>query len=147
MTTAELIQRITEMYGDFATPGMAKAVINKVQPLADRQRDKLYDTYTRTVPGNFKPDLKAIIDCMDKAGIKVEKQRTCPACNYAWYGTMHECPRCAYTPTDGDPLAYYDEWANGKGRFNRIAIQDLLRNMQRDKAVMVDRTGTGTSNQ
>lgn len=138
MTTAEFIKGITELYGDFATPGMAKAVINKVQPLADRQRDKLYDTYTRTVPGNFKPDLKAIIECMDKAGIKVETQRTCPACNYAWSSTSIDCPRCAYMPEDGDPLAYYDEWSEGYGRFNRMAIDEMLRNMRNGKSVMAN---------
>ena len=131
MTTNEFIQNLTDLYGEFTSTGMAKAVITRIQPLADRQRDALFDVYVRTVPGNFKPDLKTILECIDKAGIRTEKQKICPACNYAWSSTMYDCPRCAYIPSDGDPRIYYKEWSEGYGRFNRMAINELLANFGR----------------
>ena len=129
MTTNEFMISLIDLYGPFTSEGMAKAVIAKLQPLADRQRLKLFDVYIRTVPGNFKPDLKTILDCIDKAGIKIEKQKTCPACHYAWTGTMYECPRCAYMHTDGDPADYYKEWSEGCGRFWRPKIDELVLNL------------------
>lgn len=131
MTTNEFITSLIDLYGPFTSEGMAKAVVTRIQPLADRQRDALFDVYIRTVPGNFKPDLKTILECIEKAGIKTEKQKYCPACNYAWHGTMHECPRCAYMPSDGDPKVYHKEWSEGYGRFNRMAINELLSNFGR----------------
>ena len=138
MTTPEFLTQITDLYGDFATTGMARAVANKLQQLSDRQRDRLFDVYIKTIPGNFKPDLKAVIECIEKAGIKQENQRTCEACSYAWSSTSHDCPRCGYTKEDGDPVAYYHEWSEGYGRFNRMAIDEMLRNMRNGKSVMAN---------
>lgn len=126
MTTNEFMTSLIDLYGPFTSEGMAKAVITRIQPLADRQRDALFDVYIRTVPGNFKPDLKTVLECIEKAGIKTEKQKVCPSCNYAWSSTSVDCPRCAYMPTDGDPKVYYKEWSEGYGRFNRMAINELM---------------------
>lgn len=136
MTTQKYIQAIVSMYGDFATEGMGRAVVNKIQQLSDTQRQKLFDVYCRTVPGNFKPDIKTTLEAMDRAGIVPgEKSHSCSCCGYKWVGTSYICPICNYSESDGDPREYYNEWQYGRGRFNRQKLQEMFNALKMKHAV------------
>lgn len=136
MTTQEYIQNLVSMYGDFTTEGMGRAVVEKIKQLTDSQRQKLFETYCRIIPGNFKPDIKATLEAMDKAGIiPGESTRTCASCGNKWVGTSYCCPRCNYSKEDGDPIAYCNEWLNGTGRFNREQMAKLFENLKQKHSV------------
>lgn len=132
MSVQDFIHRLVEVYGDFVTEGMAKEVARIINKLAPRQREKLMETYLKLVPGNFRPDVKNIMFCMEQAGIRpCEIQKECPACSMRWASTAIECPRCGYDKNmDGDPLQYNKEWSTGTGRFTQVNINRLLENMQ-----------------
>mgnify|MGYP003293069644 CR=1 FL=1 len=135
MTGATFISEIISLYGEFTSEGMKRAVLARISELSDRQRDKLFDTYIRNIPGTYKPDLKNVLDCMDKAGIRPgEKVRTCEACGKSWSSTQMECPACGYTRECGDPDAYRREMLDGYGKFNKEVLRGLLLGMK-DKCV------------
>lgn len=127
MTVMAFITEIESMYGNFTSEGMKKAVASRISKLSESQLDKLFETYIRLIPGTYKPDLKNILDCMDKVGIKPEaKIKCCASCGHKWQSTMIECPCCSYTEAEGDPKQYYYEFINDCGRFNRKAVKQML---------------------
>lgn len=127
MDTMGFITDIQSLYGNFNTEGMMRAVAARISPLTDSQRDKLFEVYIRTIPGNYRPDLKKVLDCMESGGLRPQdKVKVCPSCGHCWNSTQVECPACCYTPADGDPQQYHHEFVNDCGRFNRKAIQELL---------------------
>lgn len=133
MTVGKFISEITAMYGEFTTEGMKKAVINRISALSDHNRDKLFDTYCRTIPGTFKPDLKNVLDCMDKAGIRPEeKPHTCICCGNTWTSTQIECPRCYYSRDCGDPEQYRKEMSNRKAAVARLMAEVFANKIMRN---------------
>jgi hypothetical protein len=128
MTTQEFVNQLQDLYGPFTTDGMMVAVMKRVSPLSDTQRDKLLETYVRTVPGTYKPDLKNVLDCMEKACIRAaDKMKTCISCGHKWSSTHFECPACGYTKDDGDPAKYRLEVLEGAGKFNREVLAKLFK--------------------
>jgi hypothetical protein len=133
MTSVQFVVEIENMYGAFTSEGMKKAVINKLSGLAENQIHKLFDTYCRTIPGTYKPDLKNVLDCMDKAGIRSdEKQRTCICCGNTWTSTQIECPRCYYSRDCGDPELYRKEIGNRKAAVARLMAEVFANKIMRN---------------
>lgn len=127
MTTQEFVSQLQDLYGPFTSEGMKIAVMRRISVLSDSQRDRLFEAYIRNIPGTYKPDLKNVLDCMDRAGIKPqEKKRVCPSCGYSWSSTSSCCPSCCYSSDQGDPEAYHYEFTHGKGRFNREKITRMM---------------------
>lgn len=128
MTTQEFVNQLQDLYGPFTTDGMMVAVMKRISPLSDTQRDKLLETYVRTVPGTYKPDLKNVLDCMEKAGIRPEeKPKTCICCGSKWTSTQIECPTCYYSSDCGNPEVYRKEISNRKAAVARL-MSDLMKN-------------------
>ena len=136
MTTQEFVNQLQDLYGPFTTDGMMVAVMKRVSPLSDTQRDKLLETYVRTVPGTYKPDLKNVLDCMEKACIRVaDKMKTCVSCGYQWNSTAVDCPTCGYHKSWGDPVEYQRELKEGMGKFNREVLAELLKRWNKNTAI------------
>lgn len=127
MDTMGFLTEIQSLYGSFNTEGMMRAVAARISPLTDSQRDRLLDVYCRTIPGNWRPDLKCVMQCMESGNIRPpEKVKGCASCGHRWTSTQVECPVCCYTQDEGDPIQYHHEFVNDCGRFNRKAVQELL---------------------
>lgn len=127
MTTGQFILDIQNLYGDFPTQGMMKAVADRLAPLTDRQRSRLFEIYIRSIPGNYKPDLRNIMQCMEMGNISpAAKSKRCDSCGHRWTSTQVECPVCSYTPEEGDPKQYHYEFMHDCGRFDRKAARELI---------------------
>lgn len=128
MTVIQFVVEIETMYGAFTTEGMKKAVMNRLRDFSEKQIDKLFETYIRTIHGTCKPDLKNVLDCMEKAGIRPEdKPKNCICCGNTWTSTQVECPRCSYSRECGNPETYRSEIQNRKAAMARL-FADLMTN-------------------
>lgn len=128
MTVIQFVVEIETMYGAFTTEGMKKAVMNRLRDFSEKQIDKLFETYIRTIPGTYKPDLKNVLDCMEKAGIRPEeKPKTCICCGSKWTSTQIECPTCYYSSDCGNTEVYRKEISNRKAAVARL-MSDLMKN-------------------
>ncbi len=127
MNTEKFLWDLQDMYGPFPTEGMMRAVAGRISPLTDSQRGRLFEVYCRTVPGNYRPDLKNVLHCMELGNIKpLDKSKRCASCGYRWTSTQVECPVCSYMPDEGDPVQYHYEFVNECGRFDMQAIKESL---------------------
>ena len=128
MTASDFVCEIESLYGEFTSEGMKMAVLKKLTQISEKNISKLFDTYCRTIPGIYKPDLKNVLDCMEKACIKPEdKPKNCICCGNTWTSTQVECPRCGYSRECGNPETYRSEIQNRKAAMARL-FADLMTN-------------------
>ena len=128
MTASDFVCEIESLYGEFTSEGMKMAVLKKLTQISEKNISKLFDTYCRTIPGIYKPDLKNVLDCMEKACIKQDEYvKQCLSCGHKWTSTQVSCPYCGYDKTCGDPEEYKRDIESGIGQFNREAFAEFLK--------------------
>lgn len=98
MNANEFFRKITSLYGDFATEGMAKEFFSILSKYTDTQRDALMKYYLRTVPGIYKPDVKILLDCVEGLNLKIETQGSkCVCCgSLLKFTDENSCQTCGY---------------------------------------------------
>lgn len=123
MTPKDFITKIINLYGDFTTPGMAKEFYDIISKYSGQQLERLMSEYIRSVPGIYKPDVKCILECIDRLGVKVEVQtKHCLCCGWIMDSKADMCNRCGYSP-EYNLLEYQQQLA-----INQEKIAKLLAN-------------------
>lgn len=95
---------------------------------------RLFDKLIETHPANFSPDVKALTEAIQLAGIVVidhsDKTLVCASCG-ASFASSGVCPVCKYSGTDdGDPRAYFAWYQDFiAGRVPRPDIGSILANL------------------
>lgn len=127
MTAKDFVIKIINLYGDFKSKGMADEFYATVSKYSDSQRDSLYQMYIKKIPGNYTPDLRSLLECIDCLSLKVEKPtKVCVCCGWNIGFNTDVCEHCGYSPEYN--LAEYKQHLEN----NREKICNLLANFMVD---------------
>lgn len=128
MTAKDFVIKIINLYGDFKSKGMADEFFNTVSKFNDSQRDSLYQIYIKKIPGNYTPDLRSLLECIDSLGLKVEKQVNYCKCCGMNIEQNNYCNSCGYS--DDKDLQEYKSWLSR----NQDELVFMLNNLMTDLA-------------